>query len=57
MEKIGLLLAVTTLPMSLFFTVANVTGGNWLNKFLARLLGIMGVVLSIIYILKYNNLI
>ncbi len=57
MEKIGLLLAITTLPTSLFFTVANVTGANWLNKFFARLLGISGVVLSIIYILKYNNLI
>lgn len=57
MEKLGLLLAITTLPLSLFFTVANVTGGNWLNKFFARLLGVSGVVLSIIYILKYNNLI
>jgi hypothetical protein len=57
MEKIGLLLAVTTIPLSLFFTVANVTGGNGITKFFARLLGITGVVLSIIYILKYNNLI
>ena len=57
MEKIGLLLAITTIPLSLFFTVANVTGGNGITKFFARLLGISGVVLSIIYILKYNNLI
>jgi hypothetical protein len=57
MEKIGLLLAVTTIPLSLFFTVANVTGGSGITKFCARLLGIMGVVLSIIYILKYNSLI
>lgn len=57
METIGLLLAIITLPTSLFFTVANVTGGNMLNKFFAKLLGIGGVVLSIIYILKYYNLI
>jgi hypothetical protein len=57
MEIIGLLLSIITLPTSLFFTVANVTGGNGLNKLFARLLGIGGVVLSIIYILKYNNLI
>jgi hypothetical protein len=57
METIGLLLSIITLPTSLFFTVANVTGGNGLNKLFARLLGIGGVVLSIIYILKYNNLI
>jgi hypothetical protein len=56
MEKIGFILAITTLPVSLFFTVANVNGGG-LVKFLARLLGIAGVVLSIIYILKYYNLI
>jgi hypothetical protein len=57
MEKIGLLLAVTTIPLSLFFTVAPITGGKGITKFFARLLGIMGVVLSIIYILKYNSLI
>jgi hypothetical protein len=57
METIGLLLAIVTLPLSLFFTIANVTGGNGLSKFFARLLGIGGAVLSIIYILKYNNLI
>jgi hypothetical protein len=57
MGTIGLLLAIITLPTSLFFTVANVTGGNPLSKFFAKLLGIGGVVLSIIYILKYNNLI
>jgi hypothetical protein len=57
METIGLLLSIVTLPLSLFFTIANVNGGNGLSKFFARLLGISGVVLSIIYILKYNNLI
>jgi hypothetical protein len=57
MEIIGLLLSIVTLPLSLFFTIASVKGGNGLNKLFARLLGIGGVVLSIIYILKYNNLI
>jgi hypothetical protein len=57
MELLGLLLAIITLPLSLFFTIANVTGGNGLSKFFARLFGIAGVVLTIIYILKYNNLI
>lgn len=56
MEKIGLLLAFITLPLSLFFTIAKVTG-NGIGKFVARFLGIAGTVLSIIYILKFYNFI
>jgi hypothetical protein len=57
MEKIGLLLAFVTLPTSLFFSVATVSGGNFIGKIIARLLGLGGVILSVIYILKYYNLI
>lgn len=57
MQNIGLLLSFVTLPTSLFFTVAKVNGDNFITKFFARLSGIGGVVLSIIYILKYYNLI
>jgi hypothetical protein len=57
MENIGLLLSFVTLPISLFFTIAKLSGDNIIIKFLARLLGVGGVVLSIIYTLKYYNLI
>jgi len=52
MEKLGLILAIITLPQSLFFTFANLTGSLFL-KFLFRLLGFGGAGYSIIYILKY----
>jgi hypothetical protein len=57
MAIIGLILSFVTLPTSLFFTVASVNNGNIVHKIFARLSGIGGVVLSIIYILKYYNLI
>lgn len=57
MEKIGLLLAFTTLPTSLFFSFAEITRGHLLLKYIFRLLGIAGVVLSIIYIVKLYQMI
>lgn len=57
MEKLGLLLAFITLPASLFFTIAKINGGNLIVSMLIKLFGIMGTVLSVIYILKYYNFI
>jgi hypothetical protein len=52
MEKLGLILAIITLPQSLFFTFVKLNGSIFL-KFLFRLLGFGGAGCSIIYILKY----
>lgn len=55
MTKLSLILAILSLPIGLFFSVAKLTGSTLL-KFVMRFEGISVSVLSILVILKYLNL-
>jgi hypothetical protein len=56
MEKLGLILAFYTFIGCLWWVAAKITGTVFM-KFLGKMFGITGCVISCVYILKYFNLI
>lgn len=60
MELLGLILCITIIPIGIYSIIAKITAHNtlsWIIGAIIKLSGIGGLLLSIIYILKYYHII